>query len=615
VWSVVLLVGCSASTLSDALRLASLAVEETHRSALYCSIAVNGIAGETAQVFFRTGGASLSTIKMAIALSQTAMDFGVDTASLVKSNAPRRNLFGIESAVDSAFFAPGGVLVSQHRALGVACNVQEDGDQQDFAHVIAKAARKRFLAGEEPQANVFEMGSERETGSWITLADAVRLALSALKREPALAVSVVDIGGNLKVSIRGDNVPRAASIASFVKAKTTKYFDLGMSSGLNDASEPGSPAYGVQVSNGGLYARAGGSSLVSEDDIVVGAVGIESFSIDSNLLAGIAAATAGEFNSTSPTLRQRRGLTSLEAQRAISLAIAKRKDLGTEASPGVYAVRDLTGKLKAFYVEDGCEGGALDIALKSSETSILFGIPSASLGKLSLPDNNLFGIEALFGGIVSFESAQVLRDGAGEIIGSIGVSGTGNGKGTRNDGLIAEYVAGSVDSSLWVDDPCRLHTERCYSIPDPIMETADWSSSAAETVSLRQASSLVDAGIRYCVQNSQSACVSVLSTGFDLKAQYCMDDSFLGAVDLTSRKAKTAGLFGKPNEQLSQAQLPGSILFKVELTNGGLFTNAGGLPLKYQGSVVGAIGVAGASDDAAAVQATFFPWRSFDRRE
>jgi len=88
---------------------------------------VNGIAGETAQVFFRTGGASLSTIKMAIALSQTAMDFGVDTASLVKSNAP------------------GGVLVSQHRAVGVACNIQEDGNQQDFAHVIAKSVNLIFF--------------------------------------------------------------------------------------------------------------------------------------------------------------------------------------------------------------------------------------------------------------------------------------------------------------------------------------------------------------------------------------------------------------------------------------------------------------------------------------
>lgn len=53
-------------------------------------------------------------------------------------------------------------------------------------------------------------------------------------------------------------------------------------------------------------------------------------------------------------------------------------------------------------------------------------------GPLTRPSQGLYNLELL--GYVAFESAEVLRDGQGKVLGAIGVSGTGAGKGekTRN---------------------------------------------------------------------------------------------------------------------------------------------------------------------------------------
>lgn len=55
--------------------------------------------------------------------------------------------------------------------------------------------------------------------------------------------------------------------------------------------------------------------------------------------------------------------------------------------------------------------------------------------------------------------------------------------------------------------------------------------------------------------------------------QVCEDDSFLGAVDLAPRKAKTALLFGRPNQELQQAQL--DTLYKVHTTIPTIIARAG----------------------------------------
>ena len=75
-----------------------------------------------------------------------------------------------------------------------------------------------------------------------------------------------------------------------------------------------------------------------------------------------------------------------------------------------------------------------------------------------------------------------------------------------------------------------------------------------------------------------------------------MDDAFLGSIDISIKKAKTARFFNMPTGELGKLAQPGTPLYHIEFSNGGLITFAGGLPLKNkQGIIIGGIGVSGSS--------------------
>ena len=75
-----------------------------------------------------------------------------------------------------------------------------------------------------------------------------------------------------------------------------------------------------------------------------------------------------------------------------------------------------------------------------------------------------------------------------------------------------------------------------------------------------------------------------------------MDGAFLGSIDISIKKAKTARFFNMPTGKLGELAQPGKPLFNIEFSNGGLITFPGGLPLKDKdGNIIGAIGVSGSS--------------------
>ena len=77
-----------------------------------------------------------------------------------------------------------------------------------------------------------------------------------------------------------------------------------------------------------------------------------------------------------------------------------------------------------------------------------------------------------------------------------------------------------------------------------------------------------------------------------------MDNSLLGAVDISIKKAKTAALFQKPSGQLGQMSQPGKPVYGLEHSNGGVITFPGGVPI-FDGKnvLIGGIGVSGSSVD------------------
>ncbi len=90
--------------------------------------------------------------------------------------------------------------------------------------------------------------------------------------------------------------------------------------------------------------------------------------------------------------------------------------------------------------------------------------------------------------------------------------------------------------------------------------------------------------------------IAVVDAGANLKAFFRMEGAWLGSVDISIKKAKTARYFDMPTGEIGKLSQPGGPLFGIEHSNGGLISFPGGVPLKDKdGAIVGAIGVSGSS--------------------
>ncbi len=100
--------------------------------------------------------------------------------------------------------------------------------------------------------------------------------------------------------------------------------------------------------------------------------------------------------------------------------------------------------------------------------------------------------------------------------------------------------------------------------------------------------------------------IAVVDAGANLVAFARMDNAWLGSLDISIRKAKTARYFDMPTGVIGSLSQPGGSLYNIEHSNGGLITFPGGIPIKDgSGTVIGAIGVSGSSveDDHAVAEA------------
>ena len=90
--------------------------------------------------------------------------------------------------------------------------------------------------------------------------------------------------------------------------------------------------------------------------------------------------------------------------------------------------------------------------------------------------------------------------------------------------------------------------------------------------------------------------IAVVDAGGNLKAFCRMDGAWLGSIDISIRKARTARFFDMNSGDIGALSQPGGPLFNIEVSNGGLISFPGGIPLRDEGGeIVGAIGVSGSS--------------------
>ena len=118
----------------------------------------------------------------------------------------------------------------------------------------------------------------------------------------------------------------------------------------------------------------------------------------------------------------------------------------------------------------------------------------------------------------------------------------------------------------------------------------------AGDITLEQAAKVIDAAEAKAKTQGTLMNIAVVDAGGNLKAFARMDGAFLGSVDISIKKAKTARLFNMPTSALGAASQPGKELYGIEVTNNGLVIFGGGELLKNKdGVIVGAVGVSGGS--------------------
>lgn len=91
--------------------------------------------------------------------------------------------------------------------------------------------------------------------------------------------------------------------------------------------------------------------------------------------------------------------------------------------------------------------------------------------------------------------------------------------------------------------------------------------------------------------------VAVVDAGGNLKAFAREDGAWLGSIDIAIKKARTARYFDMESGAIGELSQPGGPLFNIEVSNGGLISFPGGIPVTIDGEIVGAIGVSGSTVD------------------
>jgi uncharacterized protein GlcG (DUF336 family) len=113
-------------------------------------------------------------------------------------------------------------------------------------------------------------------------------------------------------------------------------------------------------------------------------------------------------------------------------------------------------------------------------------------------------------------------------------------------------------------------------------------------ITLEQAEAAIKAAKEKAAALGTLMNIAVVDAGANLIAFVHMDGAWLGSIDISIRKARTARFFNMNTGEIGKLSQPGGPLYNIEHSNGGLITFPGGIPVKNKkGEVIGAIGVSG----------------------
>ena len=117
-------------------------------------------------------------------------------------------------------------------------------------------------------------------------------------------------------------------------------------------------------------------------------------------------------------------------------------------------------------------------------------------------------------------------------------------------------------------------------------------------VTLADARRVIAAAEKKAQEIGQPMNIAVADEGGNIVAHVRMDNAWIGSIDISMKKAYTSRAFDIATKDLAQHSQSGGQFFGIHASNDGrIMIFGGGIPLKRDGRVVGAIGVSGGSGE------------------
>lgn len=115
-------------------------------------------------------------------------------------------------------------------------------------------------------------------------------------------------------------------------------------------------------------------------------------------------------------------------------------------------------------------------------------------------------------------------------------------------------------------------------------------------IQLADARRMIAASEKKAEEIKQPMNIAIVDEGGNLIAFERMANAWLGSIDIAQKKAWTSRAFDITTKDLGANSQSGDQFFGIHASNNGkVMIFAGGIPLKQDGKVVGAIGVSGGS--------------------
>ena len=119
-----------------------------------------------------------------------------------------------------------------------------------------------------------------------------------------------------------------------------------------------------------------------------------------------------------------------------------------------------------------------------------------------------------------------------------------------------------------------------------------------ESVSLEDAQRVIAAAQAKAEEIGSPRNIAVDDAGANSVSHIRMDNAWVGSVDISINKAFTARAFDIATKDLAENAQPGEQFYGIQGSNHGrVMVFAGGIPLRRDGLVVGAVGVSGGSGE------------------